>query len=145
MTGSVTGDASSGDAVSFTVNGTVYAGTVNADNATWTIAVSGADLAADTSFDATVTGSDAAGNPFTATTTSTHTVDTAAAATISVDPITADDIVNAAEAGGSVNVTGSVTGDASSGDAVSFTVNGTALRRYGQCRQRHLVHRGLRG
>ena len=124
VTGSVGGDAAPGDTVSFTVNGTPYSGTVGAGNA-FSIAVAGADLAAQTSFDATVTGSDAAGNPFSATTTSTHTVDLSAAATITVDPITADDVVNAAEAGGTVNVTGSVGGDAAPGDTVSFTVNGT--------------------
>ena len=124
VTGSVGGDASVGDAISFTVNGTDYAGTVLAGNV-FSISVAGSDLAIDTEFDATVVGTDAANNPFTATTTSTHTVDTSASATISVDDITADDIVNAAEAGGSINVTGSVGGDASVGDAISFTVNGT--------------------
>ncbi|WP_344939324.1 Ig-like domain-containing protein, partial [Zhongshania borealis] len=124
VTGTVGGDATVGDAISFTINGTPYSGTVLAGN-TYSIAVDGADLAADTSFDATVAGSDDAGNPFTATTTSTHTVDTSAAATITVDAITPDDIVNAAEAGTTINVTGSVGGDASVGDAISFTINGT--------------------
>jgi len=124
VTGSVGGDAAPGDTVSFTVNGTNYSGTVQAGN-TFSISVAGSDLAADTSFDATVTGTDGAGNPFSATTTSTHTVDTSASATISVDNITADDVVNAAEAGGNINVTGSVGGDAAPGDTVSFTVNGT--------------------
>ncbi|WP_373091675.1 Ig-like domain-containing protein, partial [Zhongshania sp.] len=89
------------------------------------IAVDGADLAADTSFDATVTGTDAAGNPFTATTTSTHTVDTAASATITVNDITPDDIVDATEAGTTIAVTGNVGGDAAVGDDVTFTINGT--------------------
>ncbi|MEX1667805.1 Ig-like domain-containing protein, partial [Zhongshania guokunii] len=124
VTGTVGGDAAPGDTVSFTINGTPYSGTVLAGN-TYSIAVDGADLAADTSFDATVTGTDAAGNPFTATTTSTHTVDTSAAATITVNDITADDVVNAAEAGTSINVTGTVGGDAAPGDTVSFTINGT--------------------
>ena len=57
--------------------------------------------------------------------TSTHSVDTSAAATISVDNITADDIINATEAAGTVAVTGSVGGDAAQG-TVSFTINGTA-------------------
>ncbi|WP_344939316.1 Ig-like domain-containing protein, partial [Zhongshania borealis] len=124
VTGTVGGDATVGDAISFTINGTPYSGTVLAGN-TFSIAVDGADLAADTSFDATVTGTDAAGNPFTATTTSTHTVDTTATATITVNDITPDDIVNAAETGTTINVTGSVGGDASVGDAISFTINGT--------------------
>ena len=124
VTGSVGGDATVGDAISFTVNGTTYTGTVLAGN-TYSVAVAGSDLAADTTFDVSVSGDDTSGNPFTATTTSTHTVDTTSSATITVDNITADDIVNAAEAGSSINVTGSVGGDATVGDAISFTVNGT--------------------
>ncbi|EIF42641.1 VCBS, partial [gamma proteobacterium BDW918] len=124
VTGTVGGDAAPGDTVSFTINGTPYSGTVLAGN-TYSIAVDGADLAADTSFDATVTGTDAAGNPFTATTTSTHTVDTSAVATITVNDITADDVVDAAEAGTTIPVTGSVGGDAAVGDDVTFTINGT--------------------
>ena len=101
------------------VNGPPSGGTVLAGTP-FSINVAGSDLAADTSFDATVSGTDGAGNPFSATTTSTHTVDTAAAATISVDNITADDIVNALEAGGTIAVTGTVGGDAAPGDSVSF-------------------------
>ena len=97
--------------VSFTINGTAYSGTVDSSS-NFSIDVAGSDLAADTSFDATVTGTDNAGNSFSATTTSTHTVNTSAAATISVDNITADDIINATEAAGTVAVTGSVGGDA---------------------------------
>ena len=125
VTGSVGGDAAQGDTVSFTINGTAYSGTVDSSS-NFSIDVAGSDLAADTSFDATVTGTDNAGNSFSATITSTHSVDTSAAATISVDNITADDIINATEAAGTVAVTGSVGGDAAQGDTVSFTINGTA-------------------
>ena len=123
VTGTVGGDASPGDSVNLDINSTIYTGTVAAGD-TFTISVSGADLMADTNFDATVTGIDASGNPFTATTTSIHTVDTSASATISVDNITADDIVNAVEAGGPINVIGTVAGDAAPGDTVSLDVNG---------------------
>ena len=123
VTGSVGGDAAAGDSVRFTVNGTNYSGTVGAGN-TFSISVAGSDLAADTSFDVTVTGTDNAGNPFSETTTSVHGVDTTASATISVDAITADDIVNAAESAGNINVTGTVGGDAAPGDTVSFSING---------------------
>ncbi|MCK5647375.1 MAG: Ig-like domain-containing protein, partial [Gammaproteobacteria bacterium] len=123
VTGTVGGDAADGDTVSFTLNGNNYSGTVSGGS--YSIDVAGSDLAADTSFDATVTGSDNAGNPFSSTTTSTHTVDLAAGAAISVDAITADDVVNAAEAGGTIVVTGTVGGDAAPGDTVSFTINGT--------------------
>ena len=65
VTGSVGGDAAQGDTVSFTINGTAYSGTVDSSGA-FSINVAGSDLAADTSFDATVTGTDNAGNSFSA-------------------------------------------------------------------------------
>ncbi len=125
ITGSVGGEAGPGDIVGLTVNGVYYSGEVSADN-TYSISVSGRDLEFDTSFEVTVAGRDAAGNPFSATTTSTHSVDTLAAATITVDNVTADDIVNAAEAAGSISISGKVGEDAASGDSVSFTVNGSS-------------------
>ena len=121
--GTVGGDAAPGDAITIIANGTTYTGLVGAGN-TYSIPVAGSDLAVDTSFDLTVTGSDAAGNPFSATVTSNHSVDTLSSATISVEPITADNVLNAAEAGASITVSGSVGGDASPGDAISFTLNG---------------------
>jgi len=73
VTGSVGGDASQGDTVSFTLNGTGYSGSVDAAG-NFSIDVAGMDLASDTSFEVTVEGTDGAGNPFSASTTSTHTV-----------------------------------------------------------------------
>ena len=50
---------------------------------------------------------------------------TAPAPTITLDlEITADNTVNAAEAGGNVAVTGAVGGDVQTGDMVTLTVNG---------------------
>ena len=69
VTGSVGGDAAQGDTVSF-INGTAYSGTVDSSS-NFSIDVAGSDLAADTSFDATVTGTDNAGNSFSASITST--------------------------------------------------------------------------
>jgi len=125
VTGSVGGDAGPGDIVSLVVNDAEYWGLVSADNS-FSILVSGTDLERDTRFDVTVEGTDSAGHPFSATTTSTHDVDTVAAATITVDNVTADDIVNAAEAAGDIAITGKAGGDAAAGDAVGFSVNGTA-------------------
>ncbi|TNF87976.1 MAG: Ig-like domain-containing protein, partial [Gammaproteobacteria bacterium] len=119
----VGGDAGHGDTVSFDINGTTYSTTVDPGN-TFSISVAGSDLAADASFDATVTGFDSAGNPFSASTTSTQSVDLVASATITVDNIIADDVLQAAETGGSVAVTGTVGGDAAPGDTVSFILNG---------------------
>ena len=84
VTGTVGGDAASGDIIGLTVNGTDYSGTANAGN-NFTISVSGIDLKSDFSFDVTVEGTDTAGNPFSASTTSRHTADTAVSATITID------------------------------------------------------------
>ncbi|WP_193244109.1 Ig-like domain-containing protein [Vibrio navarrensis] len=126
VSGRVGFDAKAGDLVSMTINGTLYTATVLA-NKTWSVEVSGTDLANDNSFVATVTGVDSAGNPYSASTTSTHTVDTSATAgTVTVDAITSDDVINASEAAGTVAVTGTATGgDIAQGDKVTMTINGT--------------------
>ena len=125
VSGRVGFDASAGDVVSMTINGTLYTAVVLA-NKTWSVEVLGSDLAQDTSFQASVTGQDSAGNPYSATTTSTHTVDTeATAGTVTVNAITSDDVINATEAAGTVSVTGTATGgDISEGDVVTMTING---------------------
>src|SRR6185436_16753669 len=89
---------------------------------------SGADLAADGDFtiDASITSTDAAGNVGTGTDMETYTVDvTAPVPTVTLtSSITADDVINAAEAGGNVAITGTVGGGAQNGDTVTLTVNG---------------------
>ena len=68
---------------------------------------------------------DAAVNPNTAADLSVQIVDTLApVASITLDAITADNVVNAAEAGATVAVTGTVGGDVQVGDTVTLTVNG---------------------
>ena len=124
--GAVAGEFSGGDVVTLTVNGTAYTGVIAADGS-WTIAVAGADLAAATSLDVSVTTTDAAGNSTTQATTHNYGVDTAAPElTVSVDSVTADNVINAAESGAPVNVTGAVAGEYSEGDTVTLTVNDTA-------------------
>ncbi|WP_111606111.1 retention module-containing protein [Marinomonas arctica] len=126
VSGRVGFDASAGDVVSMTINGTLYTAVVLA-NKTWSVDVLGSDLAQDASFQASVTGQDSAGNSFSATTTSTHTVDTSAdAGTVTVNAITSDDVINATEAAGTVAVTGTATGgDIAEGDSVTLVINGT--------------------
>ena len=76
--------------------------------------------------DASVSSTDAAGNTGTATSTKPYTVDTAAPAmTIAVNYVTADNVLNAAEAGADAAITGTVTGEFLAGDTVTLTVNGT--------------------
>ncbi|WP_337911572.1 Ig-like domain-containing protein, partial [Vibrio cholerae] len=127
VTGSVGGDVKVGDTVTLTVNGKTFTGLVLADK-TFSINVPGSDLVADSdkTIDAKVTTTDAAGNSTTASDTEGYSVDvTPPAATITLDAnITADDIINATEAGQQIPVTGSVGGDVKVGDTVTLTVNG---------------------
>src|SRR4029079_152305 len=127
ITGTVGGEANVGDPVTLTVNGNTYTGTVGAGN-TFSINVAGADLAASTIVNASITSTDAAGNLGSGADTETYTVDvTAPVPTITLtSSITADDVINAAEAGANVAITGTVGGDASVGDTVTLTVNGNA-------------------
>ena len=71
---------------------------------------------------------DAANNAGTISVDKTYSVDTSApdatTTTITVDNITADNIVNAAEAGTAITVTGKVTGQFRNGDVVRVTANG---------------------
>ncbi|MEZ9184668.1 Ig-like domain-containing protein, partial [Vibrio splendidus] len=74
-----------------------------------------------------MTTSDDAGNEATATADATdgdYDVDTDIEASITIDPITADNTVNADEADGKVVITGTVGGDVKAGDTVTLTVNG---------------------
>src|SRR5690606_23212230 len=125
VTGAVAGEFNEGDTVTLTINGTEYTGAA-ADDGAWTIAVAGSDLAAATSLDVSVTTTDAAGNSTTTTATHDYSVDTdAPELTVSVDSITSDNVLNAAESGAAVNVTGTVDGEFNEGDTVTLMVNGT--------------------
>ncbi|WP_198325268.1 tandem-95 repeat protein [Permianibacter aggregans] len=125
ITGSVTGDAAVGDTITITIGSNTYFGTVQAGGV-FSIDVPGSVLAANNNIDASVSGSDAAGNPFTANDSQTYSVDTTTNATITLDDITADNVINSAEAttGNYVTVTGTVAGDAEVGDMVVVTIGG---------------------
>src|SRR6185369_17024529 len=132
VTGTVGGDVHDGDTVTLTVNGNAYSGLVS--GSAFSIAVAGSDLVADadTTVDASVTTTDAAGNSTTATDTQLYSVDTVApAASIAINAITADNVVNIAESGGNVAVTRTVNGNAYSGlvsgSAFSIAVAGSDL------------------
>ena len=109
------------------INGVNTTGGVLADGS-FSINVAGSDLAADpdTTIDASFIATDAAGNTAAPVTDSEgYSVDTTATATITLDAnITPDDIINAVEAGGTVAVTGNVSGDFQTGDIVTLTING---------------------
>ncbi|HHA2304012.1 TPA: Ig-like domain-containing protein [Enterobacter hormaechei subsp. xiangfangensis] len=106
ITGSSDGLAS-GSALTVTVNGKTYAATVLADG-TWTAAIPAADVGALSAGTITVTvdGRSAAGNPVSIS----HDVKVdLAAVAISINPIASDDVINAAEKGADLVLSGSTT------------------------------------
>ena len=109
ITGTVGGDVQVGDTVTLTINGVEYSGQVLAGN-TFSIAVQGADLAADADrvIDARVTTTDAAGNSTTASDTEGYGVD-AATGTITLNEISGD-VITAVERGQSLAISGTTTG-----------------------------------
>ncbi|RJG42042.1 Ig-like domain-containing protein, partial [Motilimonas pumila] len=127
VTGKASGDFQTGDIVTLTVNGKTFTGPVDV-NGNFSINVPGADLVADGDnvIDASLAATDAAGNSITVTDTEGYSVDTEMTNTaITLDEnITADDIINAAEAGQQIPVTGKASGDFQTGDIVTLTVNG---------------------
>ena len=84
-----------------------------------------ADLStlADGPITVTVSATDPAGNNATGA-GDAATLDTSASASIAIDDITLDNIINSAEEGGPVFVTGTVTGDVADGGLVTLMVNG---------------------
>ncbi|MCL6379573.1 Ig-like domain-containing protein [Pectobacterium brasiliense] len=123
VTGQVGNEVKAGDAVTVTVGTETYLTTVNADGKTWSVNVPGSVLAANGDVSATVTTRDTAGNVTTANTSHTYGVDTVApVASISIDNITSDNVINATESGETIAVTGKVDNDVKAGDAITVTV-----------------------
>ncbi|HDC4634010.1 TPA: Ig-like domain-containing protein [Enterobacter hormaechei] len=121
LTLSGTSTAEAGQTVTVTFNGNQYTAQVQA-NGSWTLDVPAADLAgiADGSAAVTVTVSDKAGNP--ASAGASVLVDTTVPQ-ITFNMVAGDDIVNIAEHGQALIVTGKVTG-AQAGDVITLTLNG---------------------
>lgn len=119
LTGTSTAEA--GQTVTVTFNGNQYTAQVQADGS-WTLDVPAADMAgiADGSAAVTATVSDKAGNP--ASAGSSVLVDTTVPQ-ISFNIVAGDDVVNIAEHGGALIVSGKVTG-AQAGDVITVTLNG---------------------
>jgi len=110
-----------GTALTVTINGKDYAATVLADG-TWSAAVPSADVSAwpEGTVKISVTGDSAAGNPITIS----HdvTVDLATVA-ISIDAIATDDVINAAEKGADLVLSGATT-NVEAGQTVTLSLNG---------------------
>ncbi|MBA0181916.1 Ig-like domain-containing protein, partial [Pectobacterium carotovorum] len=123
VTGKVDNDVKAGDAVTVKVGTETYQTTVNTDGKTWSVNVPGSVLAANGDVSATVTTRDTAGNVTTANTTHAYGVDTVApTASISIDNVTSDNVINAAESGQTIAVTGKVDNDVKAGDAITVKV-----------------------
>ncbi|MEI7412323.1 Ig-like domain-containing protein, partial [Pectobacterium aroidearum] len=123
VTGKVDNDVKAGDAVTVKVGTETYQTTVNADGKTWSVNIPGSVLAANSDVSATVTTRDTAGNVTTANTSHAYGVDTVApTASISIDDVTSDNVINAAESGQTIAVTGKVDNDVKAGDAVTVKV-----------------------
>ena len=109
-----------GTILTVTLNGKSYAATVGGDGK-WSVNLSAGDakLLGDGSWTVAVTGKDAAGN--TVTGSQTLNVDTHPPI-VSVDAVTKDNIINAAEHGGALTLTGKTTADP--GQTITVTLNG---------------------
>ncbi|WP_435366422.1 beta strand repeat-containing protein, partial [Acinetobacter courvalinii] len=127
VSGSVVGDFTAGDAVTVVVNGNNYNTTVQADG-TWSVTVPGSELTADAdstievTVDVTGTGPVSADHSYVVDTTAPDTT----GSTLTVAPVTADNVINAAESTGTVTVTGTLTGipaDAAT-TVVTLLING---------------------
>ncbi len=118
ISGSSTAEA--GQTVTVTLNGVTYTGTVQADGG-WSVSVPTADLSNLTASQYTVSASvnDKAGNPATAT----HglAVDLTVPV-LTINTVSGDDIINAAEHGQALVISGSSTGG-EAGDVITVTLN----------------------
>ncbi|MWL80726.1 Ig-like domain-containing protein, partial [Escherichia coli] len=119
VSGSTSG-VEAGQTVTVTFGGKTYSATVAA-NGSWSTSVPAADMAALRDGDASAQASVSNVNGNSATTTHAYSVD-ASAPTVTINTIAGDDIINAAEHGQALVISGSSTGG-EAGDVVSVTLN----------------------
>ncbi|MHT27267.1 Ig-like domain-containing protein [Escherichia coli] len=120
LSGSTSG-VEAGQTVTVTFGGKTYTASVAA-NGSWSTSVPAADMAALRDGDASAQANVSNVNGNSTTTTHAYSVD-ASAPTVTINTITGDDILNAAEAGAALTITGSSTAEA--GQTVTVTLNGT--------------------
>ncbi|SLJ85272.1 BapA/Bap/LapF family large adhesin [Psychrobacter sp. DAB_AL43B] len=129
VTGTVSGEFTVGDVVTVMVDGTGYTGTVDI-NGKFSIDVPGTALVADTDkiIEVSVSATDQAGNIGSVSSTKDYTVDRIApddiSTQITINDLTADNVINKAESEADVAVTGTVSGEFTLDDVVTVTVNG---------------------
>ncbi|WP_141650381.1 Ig-like domain-containing protein, partial [Aliivibrio fischeri] len=127
------GDISKDDVVTMIINGQSYETTVNQDGS-WSVAVEGSDLAADTEFEVSVSSSDDAGNIVESKVTSLHTVDTqtgtdgaAPTVVITEDSSPNDGLISASELVGDINVSIGLPAGALEGEIITVS-DGTTTK-----------------
>ncbi|WP_025820456.1 Ig-like domain-containing protein, partial [Shewanella marina] len=126
VSGTVGADVKAGDIVHLTVDGKdLGSATVNTD-LTWSTQVDGATLtsASKDSVHASVTATDKAGNSATAETDHIYSIDTKIDAEITINSITADNVINMAERQQTIKVSGAVGKDVQEGDLVTIKIAG---------------------
>ena len=126
MTGKVTGTFAAGDVVTLTLNTHAYLALVKADG-TYSVLVPMSDLKvdSDTKIEGSVTGT----GGDTTTAAQDYTVEPFSVLTqtaLSIDPVTADNIIGSTESTGNIAITGKVGGKFSAGDIVKLTEIGRA-------------------
>ncbi|MCS4534721.1 Ig-like domain-containing protein, partial [Neisseria montereyensis] len=113
-------NAQTGDAVTLTVGNNTYNTTVQ--NGEFSANIDGSVLAAQSEISVSVQTADSAGNQTQATSQHAYQVDIdIATPSITVNPITADNVINAKESQSQIEVSGTVA-NAQTGDAVTLTV-----------------------
>ncbi|MGB7800671.1 retention module-containing protein [Buttiauxella sp.] len=133
VSGSTSGEINEGDKVTITVNNHTYETTVikllNQHGALgYSVDVSTKDLLADPNPIAHVVAHDAAGNQDHFTFTNQIGIDLQAEATITIDKVTGDDMINGKESDKEfTTVSGTVGGDVKEGDVVHLVINGNEL------------------
>ncbi|PKH57741.1 VCBS domain-containing protein [Shewanella sp. Bg11-22] len=108
----------------------VYLATVKADG-TWRLTLNASEhqshMATDKNYPIKVGAVDVAGNVTPEITTHLLLDTQNPIPHISVNPVTADNIINLAESGRNIEISGQVSGDFNAGDAISLSVNGAAI------------------
>nr|WP_289711033.1 Ig-like domain-containing protein [Citrobacter portucalensis] len=128
VSGTVSGEVHPGDSFTMTINGHNYAGVVE-DRGNhqmgFHVPVATADLVADPHIDVTMDITDDALNHAQITAHHTVTLDADAKASITIDPVTGDDVLNKIELGQTTTVvSGTVGGDAKIDDVVHLNIGG---------------------
>ncbi|EMF0719305.1 retention module-containing protein [Citrobacter freundii] len=130
VNGYVSGDVKAGDIVHVMVDGVNYDAEVKPQpylNGAlgYSVEVKTADLLASEKIYAKVTGTDEAGNHLTVQTEHEISADARAKASITIDPVTGDNLIKGDEAHtDKTTITGKITGDVKVGDPVDLVING---------------------